>query len=170
MRFVRAESTAGIAEHISEYGATGSGGKSLSNVVEMGQFHMGEVNIPSDSTDSYIRNSFLFYVGNMKALLLLVYNKQDGIVPFGQSIEMFTTLRRLQRSCWILQYDGEQYIIMNDSGCMIDYNVRQQQFFNHYLKGYPVHMVPIKRHIKVKGNFGPDNPILKNIGRKGDML
>jgi len=33
-----------------------------------------------------------------------------------------------------------------------------------YLK--QIHMVPIKRHIKVKGNFSPDNPILKEYWEK----
>lgn len=135
--FAAAQSSAGASDLISLYGYTTEGGKSLSAEVEVGKFYMGKDNVPWDSTDVYVKNSPLFFVGKMKTPLLLAHNQEDNITPFGQSLEMYTALRRTQKPCWILDYDGEKHIINNDKNNMLDFIIRQQQFFNHYLKNYP---------------------------------
>jgi dipeptidyl aminopeptidase/acylaminoacyl peptidase len=65
-----------------------------------------------------------------------MHNPKDGAVPFTQAVEFFTALRRLQKPVWLLQYDEEGHII-GDPDCSKDFTIRQQQFFNHYLKGMP---------------------------------
>lgn len=67
--------------------------------------------------------------------LLLFHNKNDG-VDVQQAIELFTALRRLEKSIWWLQYDGEGHVLSGLKN-LKDFTLRFTQFFDHYLKGAP---------------------------------
>ncbi|MDR1102176.1 MAG: prolyl oligopeptidase family serine peptidase, partial [Tannerella sp.] len=58
-------------------------------------------------------------------------------VPWYQGIEYFTALRRLGKTVWMLQYNGEEHNLTQRRN-MRDLAIRLQQFFDHYLKGEPM--------------------------------
>ena len=63
-------------------------------------------------------------------------NDADGAVPWYQGIEMFTGLRRLGKPVWMLNYNNEAHNLVLRQNRK-DIQIREQQFFDHYLKGKP---------------------------------
>lgn len=135
--FKAAIPASGLSNFIELYGSTAFGGISQSSMCEVGQPLMGIDNVPWDSINNYIRNSPLLYVQNINTPVLIMHNKNDGAAKFFQSMEMYTALRRLKKPVWMLQYDTQDHIFF-DVNCALDYNIRQQQFFEHYLKNKPM--------------------------------
>jgi hypothetical protein len=133
--FAAAQASAAPSNCISGYGSIAFGGQSLAGPFEVGQFDLGTT--PWDSPSIYIENSPIFRVDKIVTPLLLMHNKDDGSVPFSQSIEMFTAMRRLNKPVWLLQYDGQGHTLDPLSDCSVDFTIRQQQFFDHYLKDTP---------------------------------
>jgi len=132
--FAAAQSSSGISDLVSCHGALGFGGYSLNFLLESGEFNFGTGKTPWQYPELYRLNSPIFFVDKITTPLLLMANKEDGAVPFAQSVELFTALRRLQKPVWMLQYDGEGHTI-GDFDNQRDFAVRQEQFFDHYLKG-----------------------------------
>lgn len=132
--FAAAQESAGMSDMTSWYGGIAFGGQSSAQQCETG--HSNLHTTPWQSPDIYVENSPVFSVDKIKTPLLIMHNKGDGIVPFSHAIQMFTALRRLQKPVWLLQYDGEDHILTTPA-TRLDFSIRQQQFFNHYLKGAP---------------------------------
>jgi dienelactone hydrolase len=84
----------------------------------------------------YIQNSPIFMADRVTTPLLLMNNKEDGIVPFTQGVEFFTALRELGKRVWMLQYDAGGHSLDRGKDAM-DYSIRMAQFFDHYLKSEP---------------------------------
>ncbi len=84
----------------------------------------------------YIANSAIFAADRCITPLLMLHNKLDAAAPWLQSVELFNSLRRLKKPCWMLQYDGEPHQLDKEQN-ILDYSIRQEQFFNHYLKEEP---------------------------------
>ena len=66
-----------------------------------------------------------------------MHNDADGHVPWYQGIEFFVALRRLNKPAWMLNYNGEPHWPTKYENIR-DFNIRMQQFFDHYLKGAPM--------------------------------
>lgn len=130
--FAAAQSSAGISNCISGYGSLGFGQQSLTGLFEMGQLNLQTT--PWDRPDIYIENSPIYHVHKVTTPLLLMHNKDDGSVPFTQSVELFIALRRLKKSVWLIQYDDQGHTLDGNSASAIDFTIRQQQFFDFYLK------------------------------------
>jgi dipeptidyl aminopeptidase/acylaminoacyl peptidase len=90
-----------------------------------------------DGLELYIENSPLFFADRVETPLLMMHNDNDGAVPWYQGIEYFTALRRLGKTVWMLQYNGEEHNLTQRRN-MHDLAIRLQQFFDHYLKGEPM--------------------------------
>lgn len=104
------------------------------------QYERGQSRIGAslwDSTELYIRNSPLFQLPKVKTPVVIMSNDADGAVPWYQGIEMFTALRRLNKPVWLLQYNGEAHNLVLRQNRK-DISMREQQYFDHYLKGAPV--------------------------------
>jgi dipeptidyl aminopeptidase/acylaminoacyl peptidase len=86
--------------------------------------------------DLYIKNSPLFRADKVTTPLLITHNDADGAVPWYQSIEYFTALRRLGKKVWMLQYNGEDHNLVERRNRK-DLSIRLAQFFDHFLKGAP---------------------------------
>ncbi|MEO5909282.1 MAG: prolyl oligopeptidase family serine peptidase [Pelobium sp.] len=86
--------------------------------------------------DLYIENSPLFKMPNVQTPVAIMANDADGSVPWYQGIEMFTALRRLGKPVWLLVYNGEDHNLVQRQNRK-DISIREQQFFDHYLKGAP---------------------------------
>ncbi|MEJ7610995.1 MAG: prolyl oligopeptidase family serine peptidase [Ferruginibacter sp.] len=83
--------------------------------------------------DLYIKNSPLFSADKINTPLLLMHNDADGAVPWYQSIELFTAMRRLGKKVWMLQYNGEDHNLVERKNRK-DLSVRLSQFFDYWLK------------------------------------
>ncbi len=57
-----------------------------------------------------------------------------GIEFLPKGIEMFVALRRLKKPAWLINYNGESHPLRGYCN-KVDWNIRLQQFFDHYLKG-----------------------------------
>ena len=89
-----------------------------------------------ENRDLYIENSPLFFLDKVKTPVAIMHNDNDGAVPWYQGIEMFTALRRLQKPVWLLNYNGDEHNLMLRQNRK-DIQIRQAQFFDHFLKGKP---------------------------------
>ncbi len=87
-----------------------------------------------DRPDLYIENSPQFHLPNVETPLLIMHNDGDGAVPWYQGIELYTGLKRLGKTAWMLNYNGEQHNLMKNAN-RIDLSIRMRQFFDHYLHG-----------------------------------
>ncbi len=103
--------------------------------VESQQIRMGAS--PWQIPESYISNSPVYRLNAVTAPVLIMHNKKDISVPWMQSVELFTGLRRLGKSAWMLQYDNGGHGLWHRSLDAIDFTIRTIQFFDHYLKGTP---------------------------------
>lgn len=84
----------------------------------------------------FIENSPIFWVDKIKTPLLLLHNDQDDAVPWYQSIEMFTAMRRLGKPAWFVNYNGEFHGLRRRAD-QKDWSIRMQQFFDYFLKNAP---------------------------------
>ncbi|MGN6509901.1 MAG: alpha/beta hydrolase family protein [Chitinophaga sp.] len=89
-----------------------------------------------DKPELYIENSPLFHIPKITTPLAIMHNDGDGAVPWYQGIEMFTAMRRLGKPVWMLNYNGEEHNLMQRQNRK-DVQRREQQFFDHFLKGAP---------------------------------
>ncbi|MEJ0038872.1 MAG: prolyl oligopeptidase family serine peptidase [Gammaproteobacteria bacterium] len=80
-------------------------------------------------------NSPMSHVTSVHTPMLIAHGDADTSVPFAQSVEMFNALRRLgDREVVLLQYVGGQHDEFNSNP---DFQRRQLEFFDHYLRGAP---------------------------------
>jgi len=84
----------------------------------------------------YIENSPLFWADKVNTPVLMMHNDEDTAVPWYQGIEFFVALRRLEKPVWLLNYNGEPHGL-NKQQNRVDWAIRMQQFFDHYLKDAP---------------------------------
>ena len=94
----------------------------------------------------YLDNSPLFHADKIETPLLILHNDGDGAVPWYQGIELFVAMRRLDKPCWLLNYNGDGHGVTKRAN-KIDFAIRMYQFFDHYLKDAPapewmIHGVP----------------------------
>jgi dipeptidyl aminopeptidase/acylaminoacyl peptidase len=87
-----------------------------------------------DKPLQFIENSPVFWVPKIKTPLLLMHNDADDAVPWYQSIEFITALRRLDKPAWLLSYNDEAHNLLKRPNKK-DISIRKMQFFDHYLKG-----------------------------------
>ncbi|MDQ1160772.1 dipeptidyl aminopeptidase/acylaminoacyl peptidase [Chryseobacterium sp. SORGH_AS 447] len=87
-----------------------------------------------EAPDLYIKNSPLFALDQVKTPVVIMSNDKDGAVPWYQGIEMFTALRRLGKPAWLLNYNEDDHNLVKRQNRK-DIQIREQQFFDYYLKG-----------------------------------
>ena len=133
--FKAAGAGAPVSNMTSAYGGIRWGtGHSRQSQYERGQSRLGCT--MSKSLQTYIDNSPLFFADKINTPLLIMHNDNDGAVPWYQGIELFMTMRRLQKPVWMLQYNNEEHNLMQRRNRK-DLSIRMQQFFDYYLKGEP---------------------------------
>ena len=84
--------------------------------------------------DLYLKNSALFELPKVQTPLVIMSNDADDAVPWYQGIEMFTAMKRLNKKAWLLVYNNEFHNLVERKNKK-DIQIREQQFFDHYLKG-----------------------------------
>jgi dienelactone hydrolase len=133
-KFAAAAESAGTVNFISSYGSFYSGGISNQFQYEMNQNRIGYT--LWERPEEYFRNSPILGANKITTPLLVMHNKLDDAVPFSQGVELFTALRRMKKTAWLLQYDGEGHGVSKIEN-QADYSIRLFWFFNHYLKNAP---------------------------------
>lgn len=89
-----------------------------------------------EALDLYLENSPLFYMDKVTTPVAIMHNDNDGAVPWYQGIEFFTALRRLSKPVWLLNYNGDDHNLIQRQNRK-DIQIREAQFFDHFLKGKP---------------------------------
>lgn len=82
----------------------------------------------------YLANSPMYQAQNIKTPLLITFGTSDGAVDWHQGIEMYSTMRRMEKPIIMLVYDGENHSLAKKEN-QLDYTKRVNEFFNTYLKG-----------------------------------
>jgi dipeptidyl aminopeptidase/acylaminoacyl peptidase len=133
--FKAAEAGAPVSNMISAYGGIRWGsGMSREFQYEKTQSRIGGT--LWDAPMHYIENSPIFWADKVETPLLMMHNDEDGAVPWEQGIEYFTALRRLHKPVWMVVYNGEDHGLGKPQN-KLDWSIRMQQYFDHYLKGAP---------------------------------
>jgi dipeptidyl aminopeptidase/acylaminoacyl peptidase len=130
--FKAAQESSGQTDLTSHYGSVDGKGESMQGYYDTPGGFFGKT-LWQDSA-AYIWQSPVILANRIQTPLLMMHNKEDMVMPFAQSIELFTGMRRLGNRCWLLQYDSEQHTL-TDNRNREDFTIRLQQFFDHYLKG-----------------------------------
>ncbi|NGP75790.1 S9 family peptidase [Balneolaceae bacterium YR4-1] len=84
--------------------------------------------------DKFIDNSPIFNIKNTETPLLVEFGTDDGAVDFNQGVELYTTMRRMEKPFVMLVYEGENHGLAREEN-QIDYATRAFQWHDHYLKG-----------------------------------
>ncbi len=134
--FAAAEAGAPVSNMISAYG----GIRWWTGLSRMFQYEHTQSRIGGTLWEyplRYIENSPIFFVDKIQTPLLLMHNDADGHVPWYQGIEFYVSLRRLNKPSWMLNYNEEPHWPTKWQNIR-DFNIRMQQFFDHYLKDEPM--------------------------------
>ena len=130
--FAAAEAGAPVANMTSAYGGIRRGsGRSRMFQYEQTQSRIGGT--LWERPMHYWENSPLFYADRIGTPLMMMHNDEDGAVPFEQGIEMFMAMRRLGKPAWLINYNGQPHW-PNEYHLKVDWQMRMQQFFDHYLQ------------------------------------
>lgn len=86
--------------------------------------------------NEHMRNSPMFEARKINTPLLVAFGDKDGAVDWHQGIEMYGTLRRMQKPHVMLVYAEENHGLAKKEN-QIDYQRRQREWFDHYLLGKP---------------------------------
>ncbi|MCW5941138.1 MAG: S9 family peptidase [Fimbriimonadaceae bacterium] len=133
--FACAEAGAAVSNMVSAYGGIRYG----TGMSRMFQYEQTQSRIGASLWDRplrFLENSPIFFADKVTTPLLLLHNDQDGAVPWTEGIQMFLALRRLAKPAWLVNYNGEDHGIGRRPN-RLDWTVRMQQFFDHYLQGAP---------------------------------
>ncbi len=134
--FAAACSGAAVSNMFSAYGGIRYGSGVLRQMqYEHGQSRLGAT--PWEKPLRYLENSPLFFADKIKTPLLMMHNDKDGAVPWTQGVELYSAMRRLQKACWMVTYNGEDHNLIERKNRK-DWTIRLSQFFDYYLKDAPM--------------------------------
>lgn len=132
--FAAGISGAGISDSAGMYFTLYENGATDDNMrtYESQQFRMGAPFFAMK--DKYLANTPLFYADGIAAPLLLWSGKEDKVVPFKESTQLYMALRRLHRQVVLVAYPGEDHTLMRPD-YRHDLSVRVSEWFDYFLKG-----------------------------------
>ena len=82
--------------------------------------------------EKYIANSPIFQAQNITTPILVAFGDKDGAVDWHQGIELYTTLRRMEKPIVMLVYADENHSVRKKEN-MLDYTLKINEWFDHYL-------------------------------------
>ncbi len=131
--FAAACSGSSIADFVAHYNCTTHGGMVINYSYEHGT--MGSGKTLWEDPDWFMKNSPVMNADKTTTPLLMFETTNDGACPFLNALELFYALRRLGKKVWVLEYNDGNHGV--DGKSALDFDVRQQQFFSHFLKDAP---------------------------------
>lgn len=126
---------AGVVNMTYNYTAMRQNGAPCLFKFESEQYRMGK-SLWEDK-EGYINNSAIFNADKIHTPLMIFHNDKDGAVPFTHGLDLFLSMRRLQRPAWLLNYKGGNHTL-EELPAQKDFTIRMQGFFDHYLKKTPM--------------------------------
>lgn len=129
--FAAAVSGAGISDLTSFYFSVGAFKKAEIWRLENDQWGMGKSLY--ESMDNYNANSPVICAQNINTPLLIWTGKEDKVVSWNQSIEMYLALKRLHKKTIMLVYPSEQHFLLMKEK-QADLNIKIQNWFDYFLK------------------------------------
>lgn len=90
-----------------------------------------------DSTDAYLKSSTILRAKNINTPLLIEFGDDDEAVPFSQGVELYMSLRRLNKPCIMLQYKNEPHHLRKYHN-KTDYAIKMKEFFDAYMLKKPM--------------------------------
>lgn len=133
--FAAAAAGAPVGNMVSAYGGIRwSSGQARLFQYEQGQSRIGKS--LAESPDLYIKNSPIFLADRINTPLLMQFGDRDGAVPWYQGIELYLSMRRLDKNCILLVYNDEPHHLQQYPN-RVDYALKLKEFFDHYLKHAP---------------------------------
>lgn len=135
-RYKCAESGAPVVNMVSAYG----GIRWESGLSRMFQYEKTQSRLGAtlwENPKLYHKNSPIYEMTNVTTPVLIMHNDEDGAVPWYQSIEYYMALRRLNKPCWLLNYNNEPHWPVKWQN-RLDFNIRMEQFFDHFLMDTPM--------------------------------
>lgn len=127
-RFAAGISHAGISS-LGSYWGVGYWGYSYSGVASANSY-------PWNRVDLYVGHSPLFHADKIKTPLLLLHGTEDTNVPPGESEQLYTALKLLQRPVEYLRIEGQNHHILKHDQRVI-WSRSIVAFFDRWLKGQP---------------------------------
>jgi len=88
-----------------------------------------------DNKNKWIDHTAVLQVDKAVSPLLLFHCKNDGD-PISLAMELFVSLRRIEKKVWWLNYNGGGHILTGPRE-LKDFTIRYTQFYDHYLKSAP---------------------------------
>lgn len=85
-----------------------------------------------EKMEEHMRNSPIYAAKNLNTPLLVAFGDKDGAVDWHQGIELYGTLRRMQKPHVLLVYADENHGLAKKEN-RIDYMNRQTEWFDHFL-------------------------------------
>ncbi|MFY0254159.1 alpha/beta hydrolase family protein [Chitinophaga sp. 30R24] len=131
--FAAANANSSLGDWVSDYSALSLEGHPRQGIYEIGQCRMGSA--LWDKKDIYLKSSPVLSADKVTTPLLLMQGKNDPGCAFSNAMEFFTSLRRLGKRSWLLAYNAGHGLFGGPD--VVDFSIRQRQFFDHYLKGTP---------------------------------
>lgn len=126
---------AGVVNMTYNYTAMRQNGAPCLFKFESEQYRMGK-SLWEDK-EGYINNSAIFNADKIHTPIMIFHNDKDGAVPFTHGLDLFLSMRRLQRPAWLLNYKGGNHTL-EDLPAQKDFTIRLQGFFDHYLMKKPM--------------------------------
>lgn len=84
--------------------------------------------------DTYIDNSPIFHLDDLRAPLLIAFGTEDGAVDWHQGVEMYNAARMAGKPVVMVVYEGENHGLRQKPN-QVDYHYRVREWFDHHLKG-----------------------------------
>lgn len=84
--------------------------------------------------DNFVENSPIFNIENTETPLLLKFGTDDGAVDFNQGVELYSTMRRMEKPFVMLVYEGENHSLGRREN-QIDYANRAFEWHDHFILG-----------------------------------
>lgn len=91
---------------------------------------------PYDDYDLYVAQSAVYNARKMNTPLMLLHGVDDGSVEWLQSVEFYNALRFNGKNVILCSYPGEDHHLAKWEN-QVDFTIRMEQFYDHYLKGKP---------------------------------
>jgi dipeptidyl aminopeptidase/acylaminoacyl peptidase len=86
--------------------------------------------------DKFVQNSPIFNAQHTDTPLLVAFGDKDGAVDFNQGVEMYNTMRRMEKPFIMLVYEGENHGLRKKEN-QLDYATRAHDWFKHFLLDEP---------------------------------